>query len=517
MQVKRSKIIALSAAFFWACVFLFRYGYQFNIGDHEEHLPQIYKLISPELYPKDYFINAPENGFTLRFLYVKLVYFLQFIVPIKALSFSLLLLCLSTMAYYIHKIARLAGIPFFTAIFVPGIVFLIAYYASVGGVRITYNLLLSSVIAKSIGLVGMYLMLSKKYYQGAIVLGITSLFHVMNGAQIMLICTVALLFDERGRNFKSLFLAGLLFLGIGSTMIIPMLASQIEVITLNPRFDYKQIMYEVRNPHHFFWKHFPLVDKIAFLVLNFAAVITIITTKQKDLFVNILGVILGLLVINFILFDQLNSWFLGNFQLYKLSIYATIISTIILFRGSKFRNYPISYRNEKQMLIAFPLVSVLLLSIILNGELLPKGFSSRYKIGNYQKTSLEEMHLWITNNTPLDALFLNDPADNSFACEAKRSQAIAFTAIVHKPSFMYRWMDDIETYYGASLNDLRNGNPKQVLHDRFYHKLKKAEIPNNIDYLLVNEQFLTEGIPSEYELDHQIDNWILLRLKNSKL
>ncbi len=515
MQVKRSKIIALSAAFFWACFFIFRYGYHFNMGDQEEHLPQIYKLLNPALYPEDYFVSAPENEFTLRFLYIKLLYYLQFIVPLNPLIYSLLLLSLSTMAYFTQKIARLAGIPFFTALLAPGIILFITYFATVGGVRLNYQIFISSVIGKSIGIVGMYLMLSKNYYKAALVLGITALFHVMNGCQIMLISTLGMLWQEKGSNFKQLFLSGFIFLAIASIMIFPMFAKQFETHIETSLYSYQEIMYEVRNPHHFFWKHFPLADRIAFILLNLASIATIILTKQKDVFVKILWVIFGLLAINIIFFDAMHLWFLGNFQLYKLSIYAALFSTIVLMRASKYLNKPISYRFEKTLVLALPIASFLLLMLILNGNLLPERLSTRYKIGNYKKTALTEMHLWIEANIPIDALFLNDPTDNSFACEAKRSQAIAYTAIVHKPTFMYRWLEKVEKYYGCDIDDLRNGKPKEVMHQHFYLKLNQAQIEEDVDYLLVDKNELKLLAQDKFTKIHEVENWVLLSAKKN--
>ena len=40
----------------FALAFIAVYGYQFNNGDQEEHLPYVYKLLDSSLYPNDYLI-----------------------------------------------------------------------------------------------------------------------------------------------------------------------------------------------------------------------------------------------------------------------------------------------------------------------------------------------------------------------------------------------------------------------------------------------------------------------------
>lgn len=42
-------------------------GYSFNYVDQEEHLPQVYKLFNPSLYPNDYFM-VPNERLLIRFI-----------------------------------------------------------------------------------------------------------------------------------------------------------------------------------------------------------------------------------------------------------------------------------------------------------------------------------------------------------------------------------------------------------------------------------------------------------------
>ena len=70
-----SSLPILGYACFIAACFLFVRGYQFNTDDQAEHLPQIYQILDSELYPHDYFVNASNSIFTVRFYYEKLVLF----------------------------------------------------------------------------------------------------------------------------------------------------------------------------------------------------------------------------------------------------------------------------------------------------------------------------------------------------------------------------------------------------------------------------------------------------------
>ena len=74
-QAFGSSLPILGYALFVAALFLFVRGYQFNTDDQAEHLPQVYQMLDSELYPNDYFVNASNSIFTVRYYYEKLVLF----------------------------------------------------------------------------------------------------------------------------------------------------------------------------------------------------------------------------------------------------------------------------------------------------------------------------------------------------------------------------------------------------------------------------------------------------------
>ena len=55
-----------------AVVYVVKHGYEYGVGDHDEMLPQLFRMLDPDLYPRDWFVVEQGARFTVRtpFLWV---------------------------------------------------------------------------------------------------------------------------------------------------------------------------------------------------------------------------------------------------------------------------------------------------------------------------------------------------------------------------------------------------------------------------------------------------------------
>ena len=49
-----------------AVVYFLKHGYEYGVGDHDEMLPQLFRLMDPDLYPRDWFVVEQGGRFTVR-------------------------------------------------------------------------------------------------------------------------------------------------------------------------------------------------------------------------------------------------------------------------------------------------------------------------------------------------------------------------------------------------------------------------------------------------------------------
>ena len=96
------------------------------------------------------------------------------------------------------------------------------------------------------------------------------------------------------------------------------------------------------------------------------------------------------------------------------------------------------------------------------------------------------MNEWINNNTPVDAVFLVSPENQSFLCEAKRSMIIGYKAVIHEPFFLIPWAENYQRIY------------------RFKVDTKSEQMPAAQAYFSYLKNYF-RPLPTE-KLDYRIDD-----------
>jgi hypothetical protein len=149
--------------------------------------------------------------------------------------------------------------------------------------------------------------------------------------------------------------------------------------------------------------------------------------------------------------------------------------------------------------------------VIVNSAMIPQ-LADKYQIGNYTKNDLTLMHEWIEKNTDINSIILTEPADNSFACEAKRSQPVSFKAIIHEPGFMLKWYTLVKEVYGITVEDVIPKKDKAMkLANSLYKERNYKEhitIPITINYRIDNVQ-TCQYIDNLGKVVHKQGDWVL--------
>ncbi len=224
MTSKRSWLVALLTAIIFTLV----KGYTFNCGDQEEHLPQVYQMINPALYPNDYFMTAYHQTFSVRFFFVWLIYLFHFILPISITCFLLHLLCITVVAWVIGQMVL-----FFksTQLFVDCSAFIALVVFNefiIGGNALVTTQLTGGGMAVALSALAFYFMLHKRWYSVAIFAGLASLFQVLVGLQVMLLTGLIFLirrkFDTNNQSPVKFLITYLLIAG---AMLFPIVYLQL--------------------------------------------------------------------------------------------------------------------------------------------------------------------------------------------------------------------------------------------------------------------------------------------------
>jgi len=509
----------LVSSFFIAVIFIAVKGYTFNSGDQGEHLPLVYKLINASLYTNDYFVTASNHTFTIRFFYVWLIYLFHFIMPIAATCFLFQLLSITAIVWSLQGIAlHFKTTPVFalTTSFITVILF---NNFTIGGNALLDVQLTASNFAAAFGAFAFYFSVKKRWYSVAVCAGIASLFQVLVGLQVMMLLTLLyFVFEETNKNIIAFVKMCGVYLLTASPMLIPIVYLQLQPIEYSQSSVFYHILYQVRNPNHYLPSAFPVHDYLRFGGLSVVAAILhfFVDSRLKQIWrvVFITGLV-GMIGYTLLL-EQFNYLPIGKLQWFKVSSWMMMMNVIVIvhFLAQLISNQSAKLFHLKLSRVVMFTGSMVVLLIILNSQYIPiERLKYRYHIGNYPITNLERMHTWIKMNTPVDAVILTSPDDDSFLCEAQRSMPIGWKAIVHEPFFLLPWYDKfIATYH--------NDKPFigfNVLKQAMDNYAKNPPLPTtklNWEYRLVN---LHKGvfIPDREIIVHREGEFALVKIQTN--
>lgn len=501
-------------------LFLLFFGYQFNTGDQLEHLPPVYQKLDASLYPHDFYMNAYNQTFTVRYFFVELIYLLSFVGSVSTVCFILTFLCIWASIMGIMKLAGLYSNNPINQVIAPIFVLFIFYYFTVGGNQIQYNILTCSTLAKALGIWGIYFCLKEKWLWAFVLVGVASLFQVLVGFQLFLIFGGIVLIHLRKYSLVNIFVWIACYFLFAGCMLIPILLQQKASITMDSESHklFYLIMNEFRNPAHYEPQLFPLMDyfKASALLITASLMLYKSNLKLKSETGIFILLILGGIVVYVLLNNVFHIYEVTKIQWFKTTIWLALFSSIVISfwvseRLSFFQNLILS-KPIKIASLAFILVGMF---AITNSSAIPiEKFKHRYKVGNYERDSLEKMYEWVSKNTQEDAVFLVPPDDMGFLCQAKRSQVISFKAIIHEPKFMMDWYRKVSRIYGVDISDLGDTSIMELAVNNYYTKQFSFKQNERVAYRLDNLK-TCKFSKNLGKTMHQSGDWILTKFEPS--
>ena len=89
-----------------ALAFVLKHGYAYGVGDHDEMLPQLLRMLDPELYPRDWFVGGQGERFTVRTPFLWLLRGVATVMPVWAAVAAVYAVGLVAVAAGVFRMAR---------------------------------------------------------------------------------------------------------------------------------------------------------------------------------------------------------------------------------------------------------------------------------------------------------------------------------------------------------------------------------------------------------------------------
>jgi hypothetical protein len=486
-------------SFIYVLIFLLWKGIVFNTADQGEHLSLVYKSMDPSLYPYDFYVDAAWNNFTIRFYYVHVVAILSKLLTVEwAVNILLFATLISSFLAWI-RITRFVSGNSVSGYLAPFLIFFIFYGWTVGGNAIQYNLLICSTLAKAIAPWALYLALRNRWMLAGILLGISGLFQVLVALQIALVLGACLFLQLKWKSLAGFTMMFILFV---SPMLVPILYRQFGMDTGDNSDLFYNLLYKIRNPHHYLPSLFPLSHYLKAILLWTTAFIGgkyfINNEEVKKIFHWLSLIFIGLLFYS-LLVEALGVESIGKLQFFKATIWAGAFAAMI-----------ISILVEKVLIkstsfIYTSFAGILLASIWLIIGHFKNDSPLRFDHRTDLQKELTQVHQWIADSTPKDALFATYASNESFICEAKRSQYVAWNPIIHEPWFINEWYRRFRDLYKNPFDEKYYLNTLLRADDAF-HREFKLEVPFTHALLLKENRSFDDKIIHESEHYMVIEN-----------
>lgn len=452
-RFSRTTARQLTWCLFIALLFIFRNGYQFNCYDQEEHLPLVYKLADPSLYPHDYFVQPASSHVMVRTCYAKTVYFFSKIFSVETACFLLFIACLTFTGFFILKIAERwcgAGPGSWLA---PLFVLLLYNAWTIGGNPVMDLQLLGSTFSVMFCLAAIRRFTDERYGTAGMLLGIASMFQVLMGLHLVLVLALVLFFISGKASLKDIRKLVLFFILFASPILVPVLYRQFFTHGAQDAALANYALINFRQAHHYLPRVFPAAAYVhhAALLLLAAVILLLTKTGNRRFFFLFTGIIIAGCLVYALCFELWQVPFVAKTQWFKTTVWTTICAGIVIagFAGQLLEKFVALQAIRQQWVQRTLLLScTLLLLHITNQPFFTRAsWLGRYMVGKYPHADITKMHEWIRYHTPKDAIILSFPHDASLLCEARRSTPVTYKAIIHEPALIEKWYRDFTRIY----------------------------------------------------------------------
>lgn len=534
--------------------------YRYGVSNHNTQLILIKNTLEPSYLANDWYVDAATGFGTPYYYYVELVAMISGIIGLPNAVFLLYLLSL---------IGIVAGIWFFIAEIyqdqlvatisvglilahgaaLPGI---IPFPPSLGGNSLFRSFFIPSHFANAFILIGLVYAVKARYRYSFALLGIATVFHVVNGFWIAVtvgLCAVAV---EAGPDLREKKLrlaikkipwdAALVYGVISSLVILPLLYSQ---LSIDSGFDATYINAWVRNPHHFILSTWSTVGTAITILFILVAIFLIylfgdllFSTERDRLFA--FSYILSLVSIMFfggyVFTEIMPISTIINLQPYRIDDYLYLILyggvakliVIGLYQTSqRFSSDPTRFPISVILAVVIVVTVIWTVPVMMTQmgsdrfvESHNQGFGANQSVSEiYIQTpshdeDLKEAYRWIETETPEDAVFLAPPSQQGFRLGTSRALVVDFKAFPPGGEGPVQWEQRMNAVCNADIRQYDNSgfSISEACDDGFYNmtesEMKMVAESYNADWVLTKNgdySFQHEYSAGDYHI-YKIDS-----------
>lgn len=495
-------LVLLVVACYW------RLGFAYGVGDHEEIVPQLLRLLDPTLFPRDPYLLAEDGQFSVRFVFLGVLRALCLVMPPEAAFFTLTAASWVGVSGAAYRLA-VTLVPSRAAATLAVLASLVTVFWTPGG----NSLLTPTIVPEPLAWVPC-LLAAEAFVRGrplvaAALLGVAAWIQPLMGLQLGLLLGLVALWQaadgDAWGGVRRAVTFGAVFVAVAAPILVPTLLTQSDAVPIpDDGLTTFTVTARLRQAHHYLLSAQPASGLIRYALVIAAGLAGLALLRRRGgvrhvrTAGRVLVVIAALVAFYVAMTEGAESLTVAKMQFFRLLVLAKLIllawasgAAVSLVRAP--RRAALARVADRRPWAWAASGSLLALTVALAVADVGRP-GAMWKPREHRESDLYRVERWIDAETPRDAVFLVPPSMSAFRAFALRSVAINFKPTTFRDEAMHRWLARLRTVAPAPL-PARGGLDWQADLDRAYHAHTPAEWGTladtfEADYALVDATLL---------------------------
>ena len=468
-------VVALGLACYW------RIGYGYGTGDHEEILPQLLRALDPTLFPRDPYLLAEDDAFSVRFVFLGLLRALCAVVPPPVAVLALTVASWLGVSGSAARLALTLTLPARRAApaasgakgttsggrgpVLGAALAVLATLATVhwtpGGNAVITRTLVPEALAWTPVLLAVDAFARGRWAVSAGLLGLAGWLQPLIGLQFGLLLGLVSLWraadgDARGALARAVGF-GAVFFAVAAPVLVPTLLTQAGTAPPDDGLTTFYVTAWLRQAHHYL-----LSAQAPGTLARFAAVVAAglwglavlrrrgAEPRHVRFTLRLLAVTAALVALYVVGTEGAESLAVAKTQLFRLTVLAKLVllawaaSGVVALAPPGWRRLPPAASGWALALAAVAVTA----GLGWGGVGRP---AALWRPAVHARTDLFRAEDWARRRTPRDAVFLVPPETTTFRSHALRSVAVNFKPTTFRDDAMHRWLARLRTVAPAPL------------------------------------------------------------------
>ncbi|PAP77766.1 DUF6798 domain-containing protein [Rubrivirga marina] len=462
-------VVGLAAAVYW------RVGYAYGVGDHEELIPQLLRLLDPSLYPRDPFLVAEEQAFSVRFVWLWTLRAACLVVPPPVAVFGFSALAWAAVCGAAFRLVATL-VPSRAAAALAVLAAIATIYWTPGSNALWSATYAPESIAWAPALWAVAVFFEDRWTLAAVLLGVTAWIQPLMGLQLgLMLGLVALWQMADGAPLGALRRAvafGAVVFAVASPILVPTLLTQVGAEPVpDDGLSTFFVTAWLRQAHHYLWTAQPVGTLVRFAVLIAAGGVGLgvllrgagpaqesleaggVVGGPRPRHIRVaartLAVIAALVAVYVAMTEGAESLTVAKMQFFRLTLVAKLIllawaagaAVAVLPAGGRVRAEALFNSAALGWSVSLGLLAITVFLVVLDVGRPGALWGPRA----HREAAVYPAERWIAEHTPRDAVVLVPPTTTTFRVHARRAAAVNFKPTTFRDAAMHRWLARILT------------------------------------------------------------------------